>query len=147
MLPFLKSPAERYKDRNPVVVAGKSANEAEQVARANATAKKARIYRILDTGSMYPLIRGGQFVVGEPTPYGELQVGDIINYKPEWNGGKPAIHRIVAKDKGGFLLSGDNNPRTESWMRVTPENYLDRVTTIYDHPESVKDDPTKRAKK
>lgn len=88
-------------------------------------------YVAADTGSMRPTLDGGDSILCLPVPYEDLKEGDIVNYRPKWNNGKLTIHRLVLKDKGGWIASGDGNKRSENWERVTKDNYVDRATQIY----------------
>lgn len=70
-------------------------------------------YTVL-TSSMAPKYAPGTFVVVKPTPFSDLQVGDIITYQIE--SGKPGVitHRItaVSSTQNGdrvFTTKGDNN--------------------------------------
>ncbi|MFC8302277.1 signal peptidase I [Specibacter sp. NPDC057265] len=73
----------------------------------------AQTYTVL-TSSMAPKYAPGTFMVVKPTPFAELQVGDIITYQIE--SGKPGVitHRISsigATQSGERILTtkGDNN--------------------------------------
>lgn len=122
-------PASRY--ANPPVVMHDTEAEAAAAARLEASQNNGRLYRTGGTSSMEPLIVGQVYVVATPKPYDQLKEGDIMNYKPKWANGGVVIHRGVQKDKDGWIASGDNNPRSESWERIRPDNYLDTVTTIH----------------
>ncbi|CEA07525.1 Signal peptidase I W [Arthrobacter saudimassiliensis] len=70
-------------------------------------------YSVL-TSSMAPHYAPGTFLVVKPTPYNELQVGDVVTYQME--SGKPAVitHRIISfgVDQAGnrtLITQGDNN--------------------------------------
>lgn len=70
-------------------------------------------YSVL-TSSMAPHYAPGTFLVVKPTPYNELQVGDVVTYQME--SGKPAVitHRIISfgTDQAGnrtLITKGDNN--------------------------------------
>lgn len=70
-------------------------------------------YTVL-TNSMAPKYAPGTFLVVKPTPFADLQVGDIITYQIE--SGKPGVitHRItaVSSTQNGdrvFTTKGDNN--------------------------------------
>ena len=66
-----------------------------------------------------------------PRAYDSIQVGDVLEYsgRPDANkpDRRPIIHRAVAHDKGGWIMSGDHNRWSESWDRVTPETYIGTV--------------------
>ena len=42
------------------------------------------------------------------------------------------LHRAVLRDRGGWLMSGDNNARSESWDRVTPQTYVGTVEALFE---------------
>ena len=73
----------------------------------------AQTYTVL-TSSMAPKYAPGTFMVVKPTPFAELQVGDIITYQIESGKAGVITHRIVsvgATQEGGrvFTTKGDNN--------------------------------------
>jgi hypothetical protein len=111
--------------------------KAKAAALAHALKIDGRIFDVANTGSMRPTIDGTPFVVGEKAPYETLKEGDIITYNPKWNKGKSIMHRLVKKDKGGWIASGDNNKRSESWERVTPETYDSKIVAVYRFPAPV----------
>lgn len=90
-----------------------------------------QIYHVLDTGSMRPMIRGGDLVLCERVPYEDLRIGDIVSYRPAWNNRRNTLHRLVAKDSGGWILAGDNNVNSEVFERMTAENYDSRALRFY----------------
>jgi signal peptidase I len=100
-------------------------------------------YFTLDTRSMEPTLQGGDYTVAEEVPYDQLQKGDIVTYQADWlpPDSPPVTHRLVQKDKDGWIASGDNNPRSESWARVSERNYKAKVVHVY-RPKN----PTKRIK-
>ena len=56
---------------------------------------------------MKPTLDECSIVAVEHTPYQRLQVGDIVIYRtPD---GVPIIHRLYAKQSGGWMVLGDNN--------------------------------------
>lgn len=84
------------------------------------------------TGSMIPTLLGGDYVVLEPVPFESLKLGDIVTYKAGWNMALDSvIHRLVAKDKSGFIASGDNNPRSEPEWRITPDSYKAKCVAVF----------------
>jgi len=127
--PF-QHPMDRYKDRNPVVVMHGTEREAEAAARADAAKLNGRAYRASGTPSMEPLVVGQVYIVGAPKKYEEIQAGDICNYNARWAQGI-VCHRMVQKDREGWIPSGDNNSRSEPFEKVKPDNYLDCVVKIH----------------
>ena len=105
----------------------------ELSAKAHAATAKGTVYNVMDTHSMEPTLWGGDFIVVVPAPYGELKLGQIITYRADWQppGAPPVTHRLVKKDSLGWVLSGDNNARSEPQWRVTSKNYIGLVVGIY----------------
>lgn len=91
-----------------------------------------QVFRVGHTGSMKPLLQGGEWIV-TTTDYKSIQLGQILVYQAPYNQ-NPLIHRAVAKDNLGWIMSGDSSPHTESWFRVTQESYLGTCIAIYKHP-------------
>ena len=92
-----------------------------------------RVYTVSFTGSMKPLLQGGEKIVavGE---FPAVKRGDVLIYEGALNPYGPTttiVHRAVQKDAGGWIMSGDNNAHTETWSRVTAQNYRGTVVAIY----------------
>lgn len=91
--------------------------------------------------SMQPLIVETDWIVVDGSvPYASVRVGQPITYLPDddmrkifpdLKPGVPVAHRVVAKDRHGLLLSGDNNARSEATKRVTEKHYIGVVVGIY----------------
>lgn len=117
-------------------------SRAEALKLGNSVARDAGAKLLLTSGtrSMEPVIRGRVYVVAESIPYDHITKGDLLVYMGRPNGAKPdrtsMLHRAVLRDKGGWLMSGDNNRWTESWDRVTPVTYVGTVTTILEFPQT-----------
>lgn len=94
------------------------------------------VVRTSGTPSMEPLIHGVAFAVITKRPYGEIKKSDILVYMglldPRRTERTCTLHRAVSRDRAGWLMSGDNNRWSESWDRVTPDNYLGTVVTIFE---------------
>ena len=67
-------------------------------------------YRIfyIPTESMMPVIHPGDFVIGVPVDYENVQVGDIVTYKSKSNG-ITICHRVIERTGEGLVFQGDNN--------------------------------------
>lgn len=103
-----------------------------QAADSEAATKKAyRTYIGGKTDSMLPTIARGDQIVFVKKPYAELKEGDIAMYDAPWHPQAPVIHRLVQKDKGGWIGSGDNNPRSEAQWRITDKNYKGVVISVH----------------
>lgn len=94
-----------------------------------------KVYRTLGTGSMKPLLDAPAYVVCQDVPFDGVQLKDVLVYNGRLDPSKPdrkvLIHRAVLKDKYGWLMSGDNNKRSESWDRVTKDTLLGRCVVIF----------------
>jgi signal peptidase len=77
-----------------------------------ANAVPVHIYTAAATGSMEPVIHGGDDIyVLAGWAIGELNVGDIVTYKPNGDDSAiPMLHRIVEiRDNGTIVTKGDAN--------------------------------------
>lgn len=103
-----------------------------QAATEHAARVGGRPLRVAFTGSMRPHLHGGEVVVAV-ADYGAIQAGSVVCYEGQMGDGvtRMIIHRAVQKDKGGWIMSGDNNAVSETWQRVVPANYLGTVIAIY----------------
>jgi len=88
-----------------------------------------KVWSVMHTGSMKPLLQGGEHAV-TVAKFDTVQRGQVLVYRATYNA-NPIIHRAVEQDKYGWLMAGDSSPRSESWARVTSENYLGTVVAIY----------------
>ena len=129
-----KPPMEKYRDCNPKVVVHATQEEARIAAIDEASKSGGVAYNTSGTSSMEPLIVGKVYVVGTKVPYDQIKEGQVANYRAKWAAEKGAglvLHRLLQKDKDGWIASGDNNSRSENWGRVKPDNYVDVITTIH----------------
>ncbi len=70
--------------------------------------------RRVDGFSMLPTLEGGDLVVIQVVPIGDVHVGDIIVYNSLCStGGESVVHRVVSISSSGLITKGDNNPRTD----------------------------------
>ena len=91
---------------------------------------------VLPTGSMRPTVQDYDYVIIIPPseqPYDSIKEGDVIMYQADWTtDSTPVLHRAVTKDKWGWIMKGDNpNNSYENKSRVTAENYLGKLHSIY----------------
>ena len=105
-------------------------------ARLEAQDKAGTFYLVANTGSMEPTLHGGDYVVAVPTPYADLAVGMICNYKADWNTNPLTCHRIVATwPTGGFVMEGDSQHNTaETKWVMDQHNYHDHVISAHRYP-------------
>jgi len=88
-----------------------------------------KAWQVSYTGSMRPFLQGGEVVVTEAN-YDAIKLGQIVVYQAPYNK-SPIVHRAVQKDGLGWIMSGDSAKHTESWHRVTKDNYLGTVVAVY----------------
>ena len=71
--------------------------------------------RRVDGISMKPTLEGGDLVVIQQVPLGDVHVGDIIVYNALCSvNGVSVVHRVVAiTSSGGLITKGDNNKVTD----------------------------------
>jgi hypothetical protein len=75
--------------------------------------------------SMHPFIRDGDILTVSPKP--ETRLGDVVAFcHPDT--GKLVVHRIMARQPGGYLLRGDNATAADGL--VPPEKILGLVTRV-----------------
>lgn len=70
--------------------------------------------RRVDGTSMLPTLEGGDLVVIQNMPVGDVHVGDIIVYNGVCStSGLSVVHRVVQVTGSGLITKGDNNPATD----------------------------------
>jgi signal peptidase I len=74
---------------------------------------------------MLPSLRDGDLVEIRPVAVGEIGIGDVICYEPPSGG--LCLHRVVAREKRGFVTRGDALAYVES---VPAAAVLGVVTTV-----------------
>ena len=77
--------------------------------------------------SMHPFIRDGDVVTVSPKPGGEIRLGDVVAFCHPGTG-KLMVHRVLARQPGGYLLRGDNAPAADGL--IPPEKVLGPVTRV-----------------
>ena len=105
------------------------AGNPQLAAETAATALNGRVWSVSYTGSMKPFLQGGEYAV-TVKEYANVKLGQVLVYNATYHN-TPIIHRAVDKDSHGWLMAGDNSPRSESWARVTDQNYLGTVVAVY----------------
>ena len=101
---------------------------------------------ILGTGSMSPYIPAAlpgsdplttvvAYAVTDPAAnYEGIETGSLVIYAPGWTK-RRVMHQAALHDKGGWIMSGLNNARSENWERVTASNYIGTVARVYVWPQ------------
>ena len=83
------------------------------------------------TPSMVPLIPAKvTLLVMKPIPFAEARLGSVVTYRSPLSQSS-VTHRLVARDSGGFIPSGDGNRWSEANYRVTAGNFLGEIVGIY----------------
>lgn len=96
---------------------------------------------VLGTGSMAPYIppaKPGQdplttvvaYAVPSSRPFADIRKGDLIIYRPSWATGA-VMHQAAQKDSRGWIMSGLNNPQSESFIRITEKEFVTVVSAVY----------------
>jgi signal peptidase I len=67
--------------------------------------------------SMYPFIRDGDIVTVTPRR-DDIRPGDVVAVKPTINASL-LLHRVIAKDAGLFLISGDNAAGPDGYLPMS----------------------------
>jgi hypothetical protein len=92
------------------------------------------------THSMEPLIHGKTYAVIVKRAYASISPRDLLVYQGRPNAAKAdtltILHRAVLHDRYGWLMSGDNNRWSESWDRVTTDNYAGTVIALFAFPQA-----------
>lgn len=104
----------------------------EQVARQEAARLDGAVWAVGHTGSMRPLLQGGEYAV-TVSRFADVRLGEVLVYRATYHH-NPIVHRAVQKDSHGWLMSGDSAPHSESWARVNADNYIGTVVAVYRLP-------------
>lgn len=124
-----------YADRiDPPTYLESSEAAAREAARLHAADIGGSYHQNVCCGSMEPLIHKGDYIVTKVTPWGNRLKGRVCGYLYHNDDGTKTamLHRFVSGDADtGFIASGDNNPRSESWNRVLKEDFLFEAVAIY----------------
>ena len=106
-----------------------SVSNSQEAAIQEAARIDGKVWAVSHTGSMKPLLQGGEHAV-TVAKFDTVKKGQVLVYHAPYNK-DPIIHRAVEQDKYGWLMAGDTAGRSESWARVTSENYLGTVVAVY----------------
>ena len=97
---------------------------------------------VLGTGSMAPFIPPALpgrdplatvvalAVIDSAANFDGITTGALVIYAPRWASGN-VMHQAAMRDGGGWIMSGLNNERSETWERVTPATYVGTVARVY----------------
>jgi hypothetical protein len=136
----LLSSASAESSRNPAKIQYASQREALLAAASFANLAHGSLILTSGTSSMEPLIHGKTYAVIVKQPFESINSRDLLVYRGRPNANKPdtitILHRAVEHDKYGWLMSGDNNRWSESWDRVTPDNYSGTVVALFAFPQA-----------
>lgn len=99
---------------------------------------------VLGTGSMAPYIAartddGAQghatvvaiVVTRAGATFDDIRRGALCTYTPEGRPREIWLHQAAQQDGQGWIMSGLNNPRSESWWRVTRGNFRGIVAKTF----------------
>lgn len=103
-------------------------NQAWRDAEAVASLEPGRLTVIGAGASMLPVYGENTVLVLQKVPFDELVAGMNVAYRSER--GAIVLHRLIAKDAGGWRAIGLNNPE-EDGGRVTPVNLLGIVYAAF----------------
>ena len=126
--------------RNPSKVQYATQREAMLAASLYAHSCNGSLILTSGTKSMEPLIHGKVYAVIAKRSYASIAKSDILVYQGRANAAKAdrqtILHRAVLQDKYGWMMSGDNNRWSESWDRVTSDNYVGTVVALFSFPQA-----------
>ena len=75
--------------------------------------------RRVDGTSMLPTLEGGDLVVIQNVPIGDVHAGDIIVYNNLCSTtGLSVVHRVIAITSAGLITKGDNNDRSDQAANI-----------------------------
>lgn len=93
-----------------------------------------KVFHVADTHSMEPALQGGDYIVVAPKSlrsFDSVLAWEMGVYAAEWYKPHPVTHRFALKDGLGWIMSGDNNARSEPHWRVTDQNFIGVVVGRY----------------
>jgi signal peptidase I, archaeal type len=64
---------------------------------------------IITTGSMEPEYKTNSIVIIKKVDYKDIEVGDVISFRPPSLSNNLAFHRVIEIKDEGFVTKGDNN--------------------------------------
>jgi hypothetical protein len=67
--------------------------------------------------------------------FADIKAGDLVIYRAAWNPSHAIMHQAAQRDAAGWIMSGLHNSRSESWERVTAENFRAIIDRVYVWPQ------------
>lgn len=101
---------------------------------------------VAGTGSLAPFIAAAPagsdpvatimaYAVIDPSAtFEDIRGGTLCIYSADWTK-LHVMHQASAQDSLGWIGSGLHNARSESWARITPENFVGIVARVYVWPQ------------
>lgn len=84
--------------------------------------------KIGDSGSMRPVLQGGEIFIVMPIKWTDLRVGQIVIFRCDWAKEGRVVHRVIAKGKFRAITKGDHNMRPDPGY-IRPQDLLGVLTT------------------
>ncbi len=81
---------------------------------------------VITTGSMETEYKTNCVVLVKQEPYGDIEIGDVVAFRPVQLSGSGAMHRVIEETANGFVTKGDNNDFPDDGY-LTSENYIGRA--------------------
>jgi len=82
-------------------------------------------FLVVESGSMYPVLKVGDVIMISGVRPEDLKVGDVIvYYKPGTS--QLIVHRVVKITGSGVYTKGDANPGIDIWCPIPYENIVGR---------------------
>jgi signal peptidase I len=94
----------------------------------NAVTEKGKSFRFKASGiSMIPFINDRDVITISPVPSGRPVIGDVVAFLLP-GADRLAVHRIIEKRDGGYIIKGDNVPEPDGL--IPADNVLGLVTAV-----------------
>lgn len=101
---------------------------------------------VLGTGSLAPYIAAAPAgsdplntvmayaVIDPAATFADIRAGKLCVYSTDWTKFR-VMHQASSRDSLGYIGSGLHNARSESWARITPQNFVGIVARVYVWPK------------
>ncbi len=94
----------------------------------SAVTEKGKSFRFKASGiSMVPFIKDRDIITISPIPSGRPEIGDVVAFLLP-GADRLAVHRIIEKRDGGYIIKGDNVPEPDGL--IPAKNVLGLVTSV-----------------